>query len=116
MRGRVPACAFVLWLLAGAGPACTAEILPVPPELWDRPRTGRAVMAVPAVRKAAVLLVEKPEARLTIRHPRGPDGAVQAEELRAWLVAHAIDDKRIALRAELAPNQPLELELLTDAR
>ena len=94
-----------------AATAVHAESLPVPAELWDRPRTGHAVLAVPAVRQAMHSLLTAPEAKLTVRHPPGAEGAAQAEELRAWLVAHAVEPSRIALRADLQPKQALQLEV-----
>ena len=83
----------------------------VPAELWDRPRTGRVVMAVPAVRDALNTLLANPGTKLTVRHPPDLEPTLQAEELRAWLVAHAVEPARIVLRADLQSRQPLQLEI-----
>ena len=98
--------------------ACTAlahsargESFQVPAELWDRPRTGQLVLAVPAVREALIALEAAPEAKLTVRHPPGTESAAQAEELRAWLVAHAVEPARIVVRADLQPRQALQLDV-----
>jgi hypothetical protein len=98
---------------AGAGPSAAADAqgTEVPVELWDRPRSGRIVIAVPAVRAALASLQAKPDSRLAIRHAPGPEPALQAEELKAWLVAHAIEPERIAVRADLPARQPLHLEV-----
>ena len=90
--------------------AC-AEQFQVPAELWDRPRTGQLVLAVPAVRQALTAMLASPESRLTVHHPPGAEAASQAEELRAWLVAHAVEPTRIALRADLQARQALQLEV-----
>ena len=83
----------------------------VPAELWDRPRTGQLVLAVPAIRQALNALLAAPEAKLTVHHPPGPESASQAEELRAWLVAHAVEPARVVLRADLQARQALLLEV-----
>lgn len=96
----------------GRGLAAEEAARQVPVELWDRPRSGRLVMVLPVVREAMDRLLAKPEARLVIRHPPGAEPGLQAEELRAWLVAHAVEPGRIAVRGDLAPKQPIELELI----
>lgn len=96
---------------ACSAPGVRAEQFPVPAELWDRPRTGQLVLAVPAVRQVLNALLASPEAKLTVRHPPGVEPAAQAEELRAWLVAHAVEPTRIALRGDLPAREPLALEI-----
>jgi len=88
-----------------------AEQFQVPAELWDRPRTGQVVLAVPAVRQALNALLASPETRLTVHYPPGAESASQAEEMRAWLVAHALEPTRIALRDDLQARQALQLEV-----
>jgi hypothetical protein len=82
-------------------------------ELWDRPRNGRAVLAEPAVREAMAALAAYPAAQLLIRHPAGVDGTLQAEELRSWLITHAIAPGRIVVRPGPAARQRLQLEVET---
>lgn len=84
----------------------------VPPELWDRPRSGRAVLAVPSVQRVLGELASAPMARLTIRHSPGVEASGQAEELRAWLVSHALDADRIVLRPDLAARQAIQLDVV----
>ncbi len=91
--------------------AAGSESTEVPAELWDRPRTGRLVMAVPAVRQALTALLASSATKLAVRHPPGAESASQAEELRAWLVAHAVEPARIVLRADLQIRQALQLEI-----
>jgi hypothetical protein len=92
--------------------AAGAETFQVPPELWDRPRTGQVVLAVPAIRQALTALAASPQAKLALRHPPGAEPAGQAEELRAWLVAHAMEPARIVLQADLPARQALQLDVL----
>jgi hypothetical protein len=99
-------------LPARAGELVSPPSGAVPYELWDRPRSGRAVLAVPAVREAMTTLSANPAAQLMIRHPASVEGTLQAEELRTWLIARAIAPGRLVLRAEPAARQPLQLEIV----
>lgn len=104
-------------LAAGLGlaaPAVAAQVFVVPPELWDRPRSGRAIMESPPVRGAVEAWLAKHGARLLIRHGAAQDSVLVAEELRSWLAALAVDPARIALRNDLAPGEPLKLEVSHD--
>lgn len=101
----------VLLSLSSVAAAAEGTANEVPPELWDRPRSGRAVLAVPAVKRVLGELASAPTAQLTIRHAPGVETSGQAEELRAWLVSHAIDAERIVLRSDLAARQPIRLEV-----
>lgn len=100
----------VALLLVLAGP-CAGQSFAVPAELWDRPRSGPQVIATAPVREAVARLAARADARLLIRHPRTPEAQLQAEELRAWLTAHAVEPARIELRADLAPRQPILMEV-----
>jgi hypothetical protein len=97
----------VLWF-AAAGNAVSADL---PPELWDRPRSAQAVMAQPAVRQAVATLQSRSDARLLIVHGTRPEAQLQAEELRAWLVALAVESARLQLRAD-ASAATIRLELI----
>lgn len=102
-------------LTAAIAPAAEPVSTPsgaIPYELWDRPRSGRALLAVPAVRDAMAALLARAHARLRIRHPAGVEGLLQAEELRTWLIAHAIGPGRLVLQAEPGARQPLQLEIV----
>jgi hypothetical protein len=84
----------------------------VAPELWDRPRTGRAVLEQAAVRQAIDVHMAQPGSQVVIHHGLGPEPLTQAEELRAWLMALAIDGARIRLANDLQPNDPLRIEVV----
>jgi hypothetical protein len=88
-----------------------AQSFEVPPELWDRPRTARAVLDQENVRRAVGAALAKPETQIVIHHSAGQEPLVQAEELRSWLAALAIDSRRTILRADAAPGAPITLEI-----
>ena len=107
----------MLRFTTGAGLACAAlcaaaQTLLVPAELWDRPRSGRAVLEQPAIRQAVNACLAQPGARLVVHHGPGQDSVLQAEELRAWLAALAVEAGRITLRNDLKPSEPLRLEVI----
>jgi hypothetical protein len=92
--------------------AVAAQTFVVPPELWDRPRSGRAVLEQPAVRQAVSAWLALPGARLVVHHGSGQESLLAAEELRAWLAALAIEPARISLRNDLKPLESLRLEVV----
>jgi hypothetical protein len=99
----------VLALLAAS--QTRAQTFEVPPELWDRPRTARAVLDQENVRRAVAAALAKPEAQIVIHHSAGQEPLVQAEELRSWLAALAIDSGRTVLRPDAAPGASITLEI-----
>ena len=84
----------------------------VPPELWDRPRTAGAIVGQESVKRAVTALTRKQEAQLVIHHAAGQEPLSQAEELKSWLTALAIDSRRILLRSGLPTGAPLRLEVI----
>lgn len=101
-------CALCL-MLAGAA---SAERLAVPAELWEKPRSGELILAQPVVRESVAMLLAQPAARLLIHHGRSDESVLQAEELRAWLIALAVDGNRIELNTDGEHHQSLNLELI----
>jgi hypothetical protein len=99
-------------LCTAAATARAADIVTVPAALWDRPRSARAVLDQPAVRQALEQYLARPAARLVIHHGYGQDPLLQAEELRLWLMALAIDGARVSLINYVRPNEPLKLEVV----
>jgi hypothetical protein len=71
--------------------AAAAQTFVVPPELWDRPRGGRAVLEQPPIRQAVSACLAQPGSRLVVRHAAGQDSLLAAEELRSWLGALAVE-------------------------
>jgi hypothetical protein len=98
----------MLTLVAGTA---LGQSFAVAPDLWDRPRSAQAVLAAPGVRQAVDVAIAQPAAQIVIHHGAGQDGQLQAEELRAWLMALAIESRRITLVADLKPRDNLALEV-----
>lgn len=97
----------LLWLALLALPAQAADVAP---ELWDRPRSAQVVMAQPAVQQAVAAYQANSAARIVIVHGPRQEAQLQAEELRAWLVALALDSARLQLRGDpFAPVLRLEV-------
>jgi hypothetical protein len=88
------------------------DIFTVAPDLWDRPRSARAVLEQPAVRQALEQYLARPAARLVIHHGYGQDPLLQAEELRMWLMALAIDGARVSLINDVRLHEPLKIEVV----
>jgi hypothetical protein len=87
----------LLWAMALVLPVQAAELAP---ELWDRPRSAQAVMAQPAVQQVVAAYQAGSAARIVIIHGPRQETLLQAEELRAWLVALAVDSARLQLRVD----------------
>ena len=107
--------AWALLCVAAAAVATTVradDVFTVAPALWDRPRSARAVLGEPAVKQALERHLAQPASRLLIHHGYGQEPLLQAEELRAWLMALAIDGARITLINDVRPNEPLKIEIL----
>jgi hypothetical protein len=105
--------------LAGLGLGCAVAIsaqagdmFTVAPDLWDRPRSARAVLDQPAVRRALDQYLAQPAARLVIHHGFGQEPLLQAEELRMWLMALAIDGARVSLTNDIRPQEALKIEVI----
>ena len=94
--------------------AAAAQSFVVPPELWDRPRSGRAVLEQPAIRQAVNACLAQSGSRLIVRHAPGQESLLAAEELRSWLAALAVGPGRISLRGDLTASEPLRLEVARD--
>lgn len=94
--------------------AVAAQTFVVPPELWDRPRGGRAVLDQPAIRQAVNACLAQPDARLIVHHGAGQESLLAAEELRSWLTALAVEPARVSLRGGRRPAEPLLLEIVRD--
>jgi hypothetical protein len=89
-----------------------AQTADVPPELWDRPRTGALVLGQESIGRVVAAGLAEPDAQIVIHHPAGQEPQIQAEELRSWLGALAIDPRRVILRSGLASGAPMKMELV----
>ena len=82
------------------------------PALWDRPRSARAVLDLPAVRQVLDQYLARPATRLVIHHGYGQEPLLQAEELRMWLMALAVDGARVSMINDVRANEALKLEIV----
>ena len=77
--------------------------------------TGRAARArcstSPQSGSALDQYLAQPAARLVIHHGYGQEPLLQAEELRMWLMALAIDGARVSLINDVRPQEPLKIEV-----
>ena len=96
--------------------ACTSsaagQALDIPAELWDRPRAASDIARQESIKAAVLAALAQPESRLVIHHGNAQEPLLQAEELRSWLGALAIDTRRIVLRSDLSLGAPLKLEVV----
>ena len=92
--------------------SAAAQVFDVPPDLWDRPRTARAVLDQDSVKQAVGAALARPEAQIVIHHAAGQEPLVQAEELRSWLAALAIDSRRVILRPDAVAGASMKIEVM----
>lgn len=111
---RLALAAAVLTVTQVAAAQVFAQSHVVSQELWDRPRSGRAVLEQPAVRQAVNACLAQPGSRLVVHHGPGQESQLAAEEMRSWLAALAVEPARIVLRGDLKPSEPLRLEVIRD--
>jgi len=109
------ACAGWLLVVSGLVPLTVAAgpMAVVPTELWEQPRTARAVLAQPVLRQAVAAVLAQGGGVLAIHYGSGEEALLRAEELRAWLIALAVDDKQITLAGDLPGTSELQIELTT---
>jgi hypothetical protein len=101
----------VVAALAGTAGGAIAQSFVVSPELWDRPRTGRTVLEQTAIREAVKTHLGRQESRLLVHHGPTEESRLLAEELRAWLIALALESSRVTLQNDLKLGEPLRLEI-----
>lgn len=104
-----------LWFALLFSCACAnvlAQSADIAPALWDRPRTGLSVLEQESIKRAVRSALTKPDSQIIVHHPPGQEPLVQAEELRSWLIALAIDARRIVVRAGIASGAPIKIEVV----
>jgi len=100
--------AMALALMTGVA---TAQSFVVPQELWDRPRTGKAVLEQPAIREAVKAYLGHAGSRLVVHHGPTQESLLLADELRAWLMALALEPANVTLQNDLKLAEPLRIEI-----
>lgn len=100
-------------LLAWPNLAFPGQSFPLPAEFWEQPRSAQALLEQPALRSNVSAWLAKPGGTLVIHHSSGEDALLRAEELRAWLIALAVEATRIDVAGDLPGNGELRIELIT---
>ena len=82
---------------------------------WARPRSGESLVQMPALQRTVRDYLSQSDERgqrILIRHPRGEEGVLWAEELRSWLVALGIPSAAIAVTPTSTRIDSIELAVL----
>lgn len=112
----------LLIMLVCASAAAAESVRIITADDWARPRSGASLVQMPALKLAvrdyldaragdarAGSQGEGRGQRIRIRHPRGEDGVLWAEELRGWLVSLGIPSDDIVVSPESTRIDALEL-------
>lgn len=91
-----------------------ADLYVLKAEMWARPRSGPAVLAMPPVHAVVEKLVHTAGSHLLIRYPGGDEGSIWAEELQGWLISLGIEPTLIEMRPGSSAEQ-IELQLMSTA-
>ena len=97
-------------------------------DAWARPRSGESLVQMPALKRTVRDYfgqgggqgggqgsgqngsnTDRRGQRILIRHPRGEEGVLWAEELRSWLIALGITSTDIAVSPESTRIDAIEL-------
>ena len=105
---------FIILISASASASESVEVITA--DEWARPRSGASLVQMPALKRTVRGYLEKQSEtqggqRILIRHPRGEEGVLWAEELRGWLVALGVPAADIELTADSARVDAIELEV-----
>lgn len=103
----------LLALLLSAPLAAAAEAYSVPAQFWLDARSGARVLAEPAVSQAVQRFLDRPGAKLVLRHARGDESTANAEELRGWLIALGVDAGRVELAESGGVDRTVTIEILS---
>jgi hypothetical protein len=91
---------------------------------WARPRSGESLVQMPALKRTVRDYLgqiagrddeqggsrnTRRDQRIRIRHPRGEEGVLWAEELRGWLIALGIPSTDIAMSPDSTRVDAIEL-------
>ena len=83
----------LLIVLIGVPVWSTEAVQIITADDWARPRSGESLVQMPAIKRTVREYLDENGQRgrrILIRHPRGEEGVLWAEELRGWLVALGI--------------------------
>ena len=104
----------VMLICTAAFSAESAEIITA--DAWARPRSGDSLVQMPALKRTVRDYLGQSGGdknqrgqRILIRHPRGEEGVLWAEELRSWFIALGIPSTDIAIGPESTRIDAIEL-------
>ena len=105
-----------LLLVLISAPAALAETVQViTAHDWARPRSGESLVQMPALKHTVREYLgedDRRERRIVVRHPRGEEGVLWAEELRGWLVALGIPSEDIVVSPASTRVDAIELAVV----
>jgi len=70
------------------------------------------VLEQPAVRDAVKAHLGQEGSRIVLHHGPTQDALLQAEEMRAWLMALALESSGVTLQNDLKADDPLRIEVM----
>ena len=108
----------IMLICTAAYSAESVEIITA--DQWARPRSGDSLVQMPALKRTVRNYLGPSDGqsgghdaqrgqRILIRHPRGEEGVLWAEELRGWLIALGIPSTDIATSPESTRVDAIEL-------
>ena len=106
--------AALVTLLLWSVPAVSAQYS-IHAEEWARPRSGEAILELPAIRNLMIDFDRQPGSRIEIRYPGGEAGVLWAEELIDWLVALGVPSSSIDAAVGSGVEDSLRLLLVRKA-
>ena len=112
MLGRMIRGLPLLIILASAPVASADSVQIITADDWARPRSGESLVQMPALKSTVREYLDEGGdrgRRILIRHPRGEEGVLWAEELRGWLVALGIPSDDIAVTPASTRVDAIEL-------
>jgi hypothetical protein len=106
MRRFFLTCLLLFPLAVAAGPFTLNA------EDWARPRSGEALVRLPALSGALEAFERQADGVLVIRHSADEAGQLWADELRGWLVALGVSSARIKFDARVDVQGVLLLDVV----
>jgi hypothetical protein len=84
-------------------------------DFWLKPRSGNLVLTNPDIAPCIHTFLGDPQTDLRISYPDNDESAVDANELRQWLIALALPATRITLQTQTG-NTTIQLDTLPSSR
>jgi hypothetical protein len=102
--------AMTLAFPAGAA-AVPAGAVVIGADIWARPRDGAEFVRLPELRALMETFERQPDGQIVVHHGGGDEESLQAEEMRAWLVALGVPGSRVRLEIDPAAEGEVFLEV-----